>query len=174
MPRITRNFWVDVDIDGRRTQLSGGPCGRRGEFSATFYIRDQGSVLRAVAVTGRAMSDGTLSIDVSAAGDVAQSTTGHIEPGASGFTVTTQAGYKPERQPRRNGLPNLTRELLTEWPTPTPMPPLCRYLTNEVPTREACSCQSCVLVLDAEAERERQAMGQVNPLGIDSFGIPYA
>lgn len=169
-PKVVRNFWAEIDIDGRQTTLEGGPRGRRGEFEATFYIRDNGGVLRAVSVTGRAMSDGTLSITASAAGDVAQSMTGHVEPGTSGFTVTTQAGYAPERQPRRNSLPNLTRELLTQQYEP----PGCRYLANEVDTRVACCCSSCQLVLDAEDARERQAMSAENPLGTDSFGIPYA
>lgn len=173
MPRVTRNFWVDVDIDGKQTRLSGGPRGRRGEFEATIYIRDNGSVLRAVAISGRAMSDGTLSITASAAGDVAQSETGAFTTDGGGFTVTTQAGYAPERQPRRNGLPHLTRELLTEWPTPTPMPPLCRYLTSEVPSREACCCPSCRLVLDAEDAREREPESVENMRGLDPFGLPY-
>lgn len=170
MPRVTRNFWVDVDIDGKQTRLSGGPRGRRGEFEATFYIRDNGDVLRAVTVSGRAMHDGTLSVTTNMTGDVAHSETGHVEPGSAGFTVTTQAGYAPERQPRRNGLSNLTRELLTQqYETPG-----CRYLASEVDTRATCGCPTCTLVLDAEAERERQAMSAENPLGTDAFGIPYA
>ena len=168
MPRVTRNFWVEANIDGRSTTLEGGPRGRNGTFEATFYIRDNGSVLRAVTVSGHALRDGTLSITASAAGDVAESMTGHVEPGSAGFTVTTQAGYKPERAPRR------TRETFMgpHEPAIGEAAGGCLYLDNDVPTRDLCNCTSCRLVLAAEAERMRQEAD--NPLGTDPFGVPYS
>lgn len=41
-----RNFWIDVDIDGRKTLLSGGPRAKDGEMSASLYIRKDGEVYR--------------------------------------------------------------------------------------------------------------------------------
>jgi hypothetical protein len=162
MPRVTRNFWLEADIDGRRIRLEGGPQGRDNGFSLTIYIRDNGSVLRAVSVNGIAHSDGTLAISTSAASDVAHSQTGHVEPGSAGFTVTTQAGYTP-RPSGRSSSAARTRELLSNPPAAP-----CRYLDNEVSSREECGCPSCTLVLEAEAAREADS-----PLGTDPFGRPY-
>jgi hypothetical protein len=174
MPRVTRNFWIVVDIDGRRTRLEGGPQGRSGEFTATIYIRDNGSVLRAVALSGRAMSDGTLTISAAPAGDVAHSQTGRVENDGYAFSVATQAGYKP--LPNRPASARLTRELLRTLPPdpdtyePYTEPP-CPYLANDVPTREDCAvngCTSCRAVIEDEAKR-----AAANPLGCDTFGRPY-
>jgi hypothetical protein len=193
MPRVTRNFWIEANIDGRSSTLEGGPRGRRGEFSLVVYIRDNGSVLRAVTVSGQAMSDGTLAVHASAASDVTNdSQTGHVEPGTAGFSVTTQAGYKPERPPaqRRTSSAAYTRELLR---TPDPENGIgvhraaaaeastaltgneCRYLASDVATREACFCSSCRLVLEAEQEREQAALNEaLSTTGLDPFGRPYA
>lgn len=169
MPRVTRNFWIEAIIDGRRTRLEGGPQGRRGEFELTVYIRDNGGVLRAMSVSGTAQLDGTLTVSAAAAGDVAQSNTGRVIPGPAGFQVTTQAGYKD--RPARSSSARLTRELLSNPPAPPipePEPPAdCRYLSNDVPSREACFCASCRIVLEAEQERETAAFGT------DPFGRAY-
>lgn len=60
MPRNVRNFWVEADIDGRRERLSGGPVARDGGFELTVYIRDRGSVRRAVEMRGYEYEDGKL------------------------------------------------------------------------------------------------------------------
>lgn len=52
MPRNVRNFWIDVDVDGRRERLSGGPVSKDGGFEATIYMRDAGEVRRAVEIRG--------------------------------------------------------------------------------------------------------------------------
>lgn len=39
-PRVVRNFWVDAQIDGRQTALSGGPTGAGGGFDLTIKQRD--------------------------------------------------------------------------------------------------------------------------------------
>ena len=37
-----RPFWVDVDIDGRSTNLQGGPRARDGQMNVSLLIRDSG------------------------------------------------------------------------------------------------------------------------------------
>lgn len=64
MPRCVRNFWVDAEIDGRSTTLSGGPTGKAGGLDATFFIRDDGAVAEALTVSGFAHSDGSLVLRV--------------------------------------------------------------------------------------------------------------
>jgi hypothetical protein len=35
-----RDFWIEVDIDGRRTKLRGGPRSKGGEMSLTIYAKN--------------------------------------------------------------------------------------------------------------------------------------
>lgn len=39
---MIRNFWIDCDIDGRETTLSGGPRAKYGEMSVSLRMRDNG------------------------------------------------------------------------------------------------------------------------------------
>lgn len=59
-----RNFWIDAEIDGRRTRLTGGPVSKDGGFSLTVYIRDNGGIEKAVRLDARAFEDGELMLDV--------------------------------------------------------------------------------------------------------------
>lgn len=63
MPRNVRNFWLEADIDGRETSLEGGPVSKDGGFTAALYIRDEGSVQRAVTIHGW-VSGGELNLSV--------------------------------------------------------------------------------------------------------------
>ena len=53
-----RNFWIKARIDGRQTELEGGPRSREGEFSQTIYIRDAGSIVTGVNISGRVDREG--------------------------------------------------------------------------------------------------------------------
>ena len=66
MPRNVRNFWVEGHIDGRASSFSGGPQRRDGGFSMTVYQRDKGSIVTALRVSGRTLSDGSIVLDVEA------------------------------------------------------------------------------------------------------------
>lgn len=57
-----RNFWIDAQIDGRTTMLSGGPRSKDGGFDLVVKIRDDDSIRRAVRLSGIARDDGTLSL----------------------------------------------------------------------------------------------------------------
>ena len=37
-----RNFWIDADIDGRATMLSGGPRRKDGGMNIAIRMRDEG------------------------------------------------------------------------------------------------------------------------------------
>ncbi len=39
-----RNFWIEADIDGRKTELKGGPANKQGGLSCTIYQRDEGRI----------------------------------------------------------------------------------------------------------------------------------
>lgn len=40
----TRNFWLDVNVDGRGTELAGGPRAKDGGFYGTITMKQEGSV----------------------------------------------------------------------------------------------------------------------------------
>lgn len=58
--RVVRNFWINARIDGRNTNLSGGPRSKGGAFEQTIYQRSDGSVTVAAQIDAYAMTDGTL------------------------------------------------------------------------------------------------------------------
>lgn len=104
MPQTTRkgarNFWVTVDVDGRRTEFAAGPPAEDGGFTATVYMRDGDHVLRAVELTGDASPDGTLSLNARITGDTDRSATGRVTTaGPGGFTITTDRDPVPEPAP---------------------------------------------------------------------------
>jgi hypothetical protein len=45
-----RNFWIDADIDGRQTMLSGGPKSRNGGMTVNIYQRDCSQIIHPVTV----------------------------------------------------------------------------------------------------------------------------
>lgn len=50
MPRNVRNFWVDLDVDGRANDIGTGPRSKDGGMIARFFIRSDGEVKNAVTV----------------------------------------------------------------------------------------------------------------------------
>lgn len=46
-----RNFWVDADIDGRETVLSGGPRAKDGGMSVIVKQRDEGSIVTVLRIS---------------------------------------------------------------------------------------------------------------------------
>ena len=52
-----RNFWIDVNIDGRQTFLSGGPKAKTGGMDITIYQRNEGSIKKAISIYCRADGD---------------------------------------------------------------------------------------------------------------------
>lgn len=71
MPRNVRNFWLDASIDGRSSDLSGGPVAKDGGFNLKLLQRSNGDILDggAETVNIRGVSDGDeviLRIDIPA------------------------------------------------------------------------------------------------------------
>jgi len=64
-----RNFWVDVTVDGRQTDLSGGPRSKDGGMRATFYVRDSGNIAKALTVDCYTGADGQLTIAIQSDGN---------------------------------------------------------------------------------------------------------
>lgn len=52
-----RNFWIDADIDGRQTMLSGGPRSKDGGMEVNIYQRNDGGIHHTVKVNCRANGD---------------------------------------------------------------------------------------------------------------------
>ena len=52
MPRNVRNFWIEAEVDGRKTPIAFGPTGKDGGFSLTVFMRNEGEVERVVAMSG--------------------------------------------------------------------------------------------------------------------------
>lgn len=46
-----RNFWIDADIDGRVTELCGGPKSKEGGMNVTLYQRDRVAITVALSIT---------------------------------------------------------------------------------------------------------------------------
>lgn len=54
MPRVVRNFWIECEIDGQVRRIATGPAARSGGFSLTVFVRDRGTVRRALEIYGAA------------------------------------------------------------------------------------------------------------------------
>lgn len=52
MPRNVRNFWIDASIDGRASDLSGGPVAKDGGFDLNVKMRKNGSISEPVRLRG--------------------------------------------------------------------------------------------------------------------------
>ena len=64
MPRNVRNFWLDFDIDGRESSMTGGPVSKGGGISGRIYVRDSGNVSAPIRLFGWADRDGTICLEI--------------------------------------------------------------------------------------------------------------
>ena len=44
MPKNVRNFWLDAQIDGRKSILTGGPSAENGGMSVEIFFRENGQI----------------------------------------------------------------------------------------------------------------------------------
>jgi hypothetical protein len=58
-----RNFYVAADIDGRHTELTGGPASKLGGFSLLITVRHDGGIVKALRVCGFATESGALTLN---------------------------------------------------------------------------------------------------------------
>lgn len=45
-----RNFWIEVEIDGRKTKLTGGPVGKNGGMRINLYQRSNGEITKPLSI----------------------------------------------------------------------------------------------------------------------------
>lgn len=54
MPRNVRNFWLELSVDGKRTDIATGPRTKDGGFDLRIAMRDEGGIIFPVRIHGRA------------------------------------------------------------------------------------------------------------------------
>jgi hypothetical protein len=64
MPRFVRNYWLSLDVEGRRTPLATGPRSKNGGFHLTIAQSDAGAITFPLTITGEASEDGSLTLSV--------------------------------------------------------------------------------------------------------------
>lgn len=71
MPRITRNFWLTLDVDGKKTKIATGPRSSGGGFYLDIQVREKGAIsANRFTVRGWISRDGHLKLVADADGSV--------------------------------------------------------------------------------------------------------
>ena len=52
-----RNFWIEVEIDGRKTKLTGGPTGKNGGMVIVLYQRQEGKIIQPIRIHCDTLTD---------------------------------------------------------------------------------------------------------------------
>lgn len=52
MPRNVRNFWLELTVDGKKTDIATGPVSKDGGFFLTVKQRSESGIIRAMTVQG--------------------------------------------------------------------------------------------------------------------------
>ena len=64
MPMNVRNFWIDVDVDGKKSPIETGPRSENGGFQLRVLQRDNGLISEPVTISGKADNQGNLVLEV--------------------------------------------------------------------------------------------------------------
>jgi hypothetical protein len=71
MPRSVRNFFLNIDVDGKKTSVATGPRGKGGGFRCRVLVRADGQVHHDdLTVEGVVRQDGLLELKVWDGGNV--------------------------------------------------------------------------------------------------------
>lgn len=70
MPRNVRNFWLNITIDGKKTDIGAGPRSRSGGFRCQVLQRADGEIHREELIVEGIPRDGLLELKVWVGGDV--------------------------------------------------------------------------------------------------------
>jgi hypothetical protein len=63
--RNVRNFWLELEVDGKPTKIATGPKSKDGGFLLTVYVREEGHISnKQLHVRGSVNHDGTLSLSL--------------------------------------------------------------------------------------------------------------
>lgn len=68
MTRNVRNFWIDLDVDGRSSRIGTGPVSKDGGIDLYVRMRDNGCITLPVTIHGSAREDGTLTLTINVEG----------------------------------------------------------------------------------------------------------
>lgn len=52
MPKNVRNFWIELDVDGKASRVATGPKARNGGFTLTVKMRQNGGIITPVTIRG--------------------------------------------------------------------------------------------------------------------------
>lgn len=69
MPRNVRNFWIEAEIDGRKSRIVAGPVRKDGGFSLRISMRDRGRIVEPLNIYGITLEDGNLELRVATGKD---------------------------------------------------------------------------------------------------------
>lgn len=73
MPQNVRNFWLELDVDGRKSRIACGPQSKDGGFILTIKQRDKGGIIKAMYVVGTC-TDGLIRLTAERADNVNERT----------------------------------------------------------------------------------------------------
>lgn len=62
MPRIVRNFWLELSVDGSKSNVETGPRAKDGGFDLTILMRDKGGIIRPMSIRGYVDREGKLQL----------------------------------------------------------------------------------------------------------------
>ena len=63
-PRNVRNFWIEVDVDGRQEKIAAGPKGKDGGMEIQLHQRDYGGVSHVLSIWCHSNRDGLLVTEI--------------------------------------------------------------------------------------------------------------
>ncbi len=66
MPRNVRNFWLEIEVDGRKSRIGVGPVRKNGGFTLSIRQRDDGQVTKPMVINGFADDMGNIRLEVMA------------------------------------------------------------------------------------------------------------
>lgn len=64
MPVHVRNFWITTFVEGAAVAKGAGPKSKDGGFSTKVQMREAGQVTTAATITGRALPNGRLRLEI--------------------------------------------------------------------------------------------------------------
>lgn len=70
MPRNTRNFWLNINVDGRKAKVGTGPRSRSGGFRCQVLQRADGAIHHDDVTIEGINRDGLLELKIWVGGDV--------------------------------------------------------------------------------------------------------
>ncbi len=63
-PRCVRNFWVELEVDGKKTKVKTGPRSSSGGIYLQIYMRNKGHVEKVLEIIGTKIDRKILSLSI--------------------------------------------------------------------------------------------------------------